>query len=126
MRITTAVLTGAALVLLDQGSKAVIGTLLVPHRLNTGFVLGLGEDVRPWLFFGLLLLMTVDVCRRGFRLSETMIIAGGIGNVVDRFTHGAVLDWIRFGSIWFNLGDVWITLGVGWIFLSSLRTKYSW
>jgi signal peptidase II len=113
---------GAALVLLDLGSKTVIGTL-VPHRLNTGFVFGLSEDVGPWLFFGLLLLMIVDVYRRGFRLSETMIIAGGIGNVVDRFTRGAVLDWIRFGSIWFNLGDVWITLGVGWILLFSLRTK---
>lgn len=121
---TTAVLTGAALVLLDQGSKAIVGTL-VPHRLNTGFVFGLGEDVGPWLFFGLILLMTVDVCRRGFRLSETMIIAGGIGNVVDRFTRGAVLDWIRFGSIWFNLGDVWITLGVGWILLFSSRMKRS-
>lgn len=124
MKTARSVLIGIALILLDQGSKAVIGTL-VPHRLNNGFVFGLGEDVGPWLFFGLLLLMIVDTRRRGFRLSETMIIAGGIGNVADRFTRGAVLDWIRFGSIWFNLGDVWITLGVGWILLSSLRMKRS-
>ena len=102
----------------------VIGTR-VSHTLNSAFVFGLGEDAGPWLFFGLLLFMIVDTRRRGFRLPETMIIAGGIGNVADRLTRGAVLDWIRFGPTWVNLGDVWITLGAGWILLSSLRMKHS-
>lgn len=121
----SSVLIGAALVLLDQGSKVVIGTR-VPHAVNSGFVLGLGEDVAPWLFLALLVVMIWDSHRRGFRLPETMIISGGIGNVADRISRGAVRDWIHVGSMWFNLGDVWITLGVGWILLSFLRTKRSW
>jgi len=118
------VFIGAVLVLLDQGSKTLIGPF-VPHRLNSGFVFGLGEGTGPWLFLGLLLFMVADAYRRGFRFPEIMIIAGGIGNVLDRLTRGSVLDWIRFGSIWFNLGDVWITLGAGWILLFSLRMKRS-
>lgn len=42
-----------------------------------------------------------------------LIIGGGLGNLIDRFTHGFVVDFI---SLWtypiFNLADVYISIGV--------------
>lgn len=119
-----AIFIGVFLILLDQGSKMVIGAQGA-HVLNSGFVLGMGLTSGPWLFLLLLLLLIADARQRGFRLPDIMIIAGGIGNIVDRVTRGAVLDWIRVGTVWFNLGDIWITLGVSWILLSSLRMRRS-
>ncbi len=46
-------------------------------------------------------------------ISVALIIGGAIGNLIDRFTQGAVTDFIGIGS-WpnFNLADVYISLGV--------------
>ncbi len=49
-----------------------------------------------------------------FRAAIIMIIAGGIGNVVDRFVFGYVRDWIYFELInfaVFNLADSCLTIG---------------
>jgi signal peptidase II len=47
-----------------------------------------------------------------------LILAGALGNLVDRLWHGYVIDMfaVHYFAI-FNLADVWISLGVvGWIF----------
>ncbi|MDR2014505.1 MAG: signal peptidase II [Azoarcus sp.] len=58
----------------------------------------------------------------------TLIIGGALGNVIDRFNHGAVVDFLSFhaGSYYwpaFNLADSAITLGVGLMFIAHFRTK---
>lgn len=120
----TAIVLTMVLVVLDQGTKTVFGVKL-PHVLNEGFAFGFGDALGPWVFFLCLSLMIFDAHRRGFGVPEISIIAGGIGNVLDRITRGAVFDWIHLWNIWFNLGDIWIAFGVGWIFLSFLRIKTS-
>lgn len=47
------------------------------------------------------------------RISISLILAGGIGNLIDRIAHGYVIDYISL-SIWpsFNIADVYITVGV--------------
>lgn len=53
--------------------------------------------------------------------SLAMILAGAIGNLIDRMRFGYVIDFIKV--YWwpnFNLADVWIVVGVivfGWIVL---------
>lgn len=46
------------------------------------------------------------------KLSISMIIAGGIGNTLDRLLNGYVIDFINF-SFWpaFNIADTFITIG---------------
>lgn len=58
------------------------------------------------------------------RVAITIIIAGAIGNLVDRLMFNEVRDWFglwMFGKITYcNLADFWITLGVAVVILDLL------
>lgn len=50
------------------------------------------------------------------KISLSLIIAGSLSNIFDRFTRGYVVDYIRikvkgFDKVIFNLGDIFIVLG---------------
>lgn len=54
------------------------------------------------------------------KVALTMIAAGGIGNIIDRFLYGHVTDMISF-SIFppvFNVADIAVTCGCGLMILS--------
>lgn len=56
------------------------------------------------------------------------ILAGAIGNMIDRAFRGFVVDMVDFRGVWsyvFNLADVWINIGVVFVLLdqSILRKK---
>lgn len=64
-------------------------------------------------------------------LPLTLISFGAIGNVIDYFRYGYVVDFLQF-DFWgyhfplFNIADSAITLGVIWLFIASfLRKKRS-
>jgi len=49
------------------------------------------------------------------KYAYAFIIAGAIGNMIDRFYRGFVVDMMDFRGIWkyvFNMADVWINIGV--------------
>jgi signal peptidase II len=57
-----------------------------------------------------------------------LIIGGAIGNVIDRFNHGAVVDFLSFHAgpyYWpaFNVADSAITLGVALMLIAHFRPK---
>ena len=61
------------------------------------------------------------------RLGFALIIAGAIGNVIDRAAYGHVVDYILFHTpVWsfavFNLADALITVGAGLVILDELAT----
>ena len=68
------------------------------------------------------------------RLSLILIIAGGIGNLVDRIVRGYVVDFIDFSKIIdfpiFNFADIMIVIGVvclgiiSFIEISNENIKY--
>lgn len=66
-----------------------------------------------------------------FSLSMSLIMSGAIGNVVDRFQHGHVVDFLLFywGNAYFpafNVADICITLGAIFMVLDEflrLRKK---
>lgn len=51
------------------------------------------------------------------------ILAGAIGNMIDRTFRGFVVDMVDFRGVWsyvFNLADVWINIGVVFVLLDQL------
>ena len=69
---------------------------------------------------GLLIFFTTEKYsskRRAFQL----ILAGGIGNLIDRFYRGCVIDYVKlkfFGVC--NLADFLIVIGVVWLLIANI------
>jgi signal peptidase II len=62
------------------------------------------------------------------RFGFSFIIAGAIGNALDRFRFSAVVDflhfhWEAYAFPTFNIADTAITLGVGFILIDSVRNS---
>lgn len=54
------------------------------------------------------------------RWAYTFILAGAIGNMIDRVGRGFVIDMMDFRGIWvyvFNIADMWINIGVFFLIL---------
>ena len=57
-----------------------------------------------------------------------LIIVGALGNILDFFLYGYVVDFLSF-NLWgyhfpvFNLADTMITIGVAWLFLTAFFTR---
>lgn len=61
-------------------------------------------------------------------LAFSLIIGGALGNVIDRFAHGAVVDFLyfhvgRYGWPAFNLADSAITVGVALMLWAQFRPQ---
>ena len=56
--------------------------------------------------------------------SIALILGGAIGNAIDRFSRGYVVDFIAIGRFWkFNLADSAVTIGVLLTFLLLWRSE---
>lgn len=48
----------------------------------------------------------------------SLLIAGALGNIWDRFNYGFVIDFIKIGSFYvFNIADAAITVSAFWIII---------
>lgn len=135
--------------ILDQLSKYYVSTHLEPHELrelipgvlnlthetNTGAAFNFLEGAR-WFFVVLCVVFVAVViyllakgviARPAARWSASFVMAGAVGNCLDRVISGEVVDMldpallrsIRFPV--FNVADVFITVGVVVFILSMLR-----
>ena len=138
-----------ASILLDQASKWwILVEVMDPPKVipvtsllnfvltwNRGVSFGLFNNegnFGAW-FFSILAIIIVGILLIWLRKAETkvqsislgLIIGGAIGNVIDRASHQAVLDFIDFhlgSSHWpaFNAADSFITLGAAVLIVDSL------
>lgn len=130
-----AVITAVA-VLLDQISKSIVvnglplygearfipGVLSFYHTRNTGAAFSMLSD-RRWVFMLLsfVAIVAITVMLYFWRsrhvlltVSLSMILGGGIGNMIDRIVNGYVTDFFRvdfFDFAVFNVADSFITVG---------------
>lgn len=133
-------------VCLDQASKAIMMYYLrdfesipvIPNFFyltlvhNTGIAFGFFHGgsrlLLAAIFIGILFLLYLTFKMRNeslvFRLSFGFVLGGAIGNLIDRLTQGAVIDFLDF-RVWpvFNLADSFITVGVAILILSVLKGK---
>lgn len=95
--------------------------------LNHGISFSLFKN-SPWVglfmsLLGILMLSFLSVRNKKFRRNAgvPLLLAGAIGNLVDRFFYGYVVDWFYVG-IHMNLADVWLCLGV-LVFIANLQPR---
>jgi signal peptidase II len=113
------------------------GFLEFRYAENCGAAFGFMRDMpslaRKGVFYvaaagAIILLLWMFVTGRGgalFAISVPLIVAGAIGNFVDRVRLGYVVDFVRFHirDRWayptFNVADAWITIGVALILIEG-------
>ena len=107
-------------------------SLLCNRGISWGMLQG-DSSFKRWgltLFAFLMTVVLIYVLRktedRLGRVSLTLVIAGAVGNAIDRLFFGAVTDMIDFSDIGFNyvfnVADSYITVGVIGLFVSSFLT----
>ena len=97
---------------------------------NTGAFLSLGAElpeqarfllfvvlVGPILILGLAFAFKSDQLTPAQKMGMILAVGGGLGNLIDRINHGAVVDFVSLGigplrTGIFNLADVAITAGL--------------
>jgi signal peptidase II len=101
------------------------------YEPNEGLAWGIGASTHPlvrYFFSGLMLLgiaiiahrTILDWCKNTSEwiiYGRSLIIIGGISNLIDRFIYGSVIDFIQvfigdYRLSVFNLADVYIILGI--------------
>ncbi|HEX3017198.1 MAG TPA: signal peptidase II [Caproicibacter sp.] len=104
------------------GSKTVINGLFnLEYVENRGAAFSMLIGQR-WLFVAITLLVCILIVIEMFRYNNheffswaasILIVAGGIGNMIDRVMHEYVIDYIKisFFPAVFNFGDCCVTVG---------------
>lgn len=123
-----------ALQLTESGFSIVSSVLRFELHLNPGFLFVLPL---PNLFViivtaAILVVMMVLIIRSDQADNEpavwqyTLIFAGGLSNLIDRFRVGATIDYLTVSPSlipYFNIGDVMIAVGLILLLLSLARTR---
>lgn len=144
---------------LDQASKSLAkrslageppqeylaGVIRLEYAENVGSFLSLGAslpaETRFWIFTVFSALLVLGLALYALRAPEetpllvfvgiALVIAGGIGNLIDRLTHGGrVVDFmqLRAGPLHtgvFNVADVALMAGIGLVLLAMLLGRQS-
>ena len=138
------VVAAAVLVGLDQWTKYLAAAhLTAPIALwpgvfelqyceNRGVAFGMLQGQR-WIFIPLTLVVVAVLLimlfrsqwrhSRVFCISAALIVAGGIGNLIDRIFRGFVTDFLYFKLIdfpIFNVADCYVTIGAVLLFVYLL------
>lgn len=123
------------LLIIDQITKYVAATYAAPGGLfvfvkNYGIIFGFAQGINPVMVWISVLAAGVV----GYLLYKTtheqiglgLILAGIVGNGIDRIIHGYVIDFISVGTFpVFNIADSCIVLGVVYLIGQELYQKAS-
>jgi len=138
----------AIMVLADQISKTVIrstmtlyesitvipGFFHITYITNDGMAFGINFPFGIYIFSGISIIFTIMLFWYLWTIKEEgivirsgigLILAGAIGNLIDRLFLGEVVDFLDFmiGDLhWyvFNLADSFVTIGMGIILYDSI------
>lgn len=131
----------ATTTLQDSPPQSYLGdTIRLDYALNPGGFLSLGSNLSPetryylFIVFNLFVMACVAIClfinwncRIAVFVSLTYILAGGIGNLIDRATNnGFVIDFLNIGignirTGIFNVADVGVMFGAIVLLIVAIR-----
>lgn len=108
---------------------------LINYTLNSGIIFGFLKGYNLiFIFINLLVVLllgyfiffrkTNNGLNRGFRFGFSLVLAGAIGNLIDRIIYSNVIDFIDL-KYWyvFNLADAFIVVGVGLILIEMIKNR---
>ncbi len=124
----------------EDGMYKILPIFAIVHWWNKGVSFGMFNGAQDsGMQFGILVILTLIIVtlllyslsrstRRVTICALGLIIGGAIGNLADRFIHGAVADFLYFhwgphGFPAFNLADSCVCVGVGLLLLDGLRSQ---
>ena len=147
--IAVSLIIAALLVVVDQLIKIIIDLWLVPqgevivvdglfslaYVENTGAAWGALEGKRWFLVIiaavaiGIIVYMLSKDKIKGvcYKVATVMLLAGGLGNLIDRVFRGYVIDYIRTLFIDFpvyNFADILITVGAGFLVVKLVQELF--
>lgn len=106
----------------------------IVHATNKGAAWGVFADFQtPLLILRILLIIALSGYlfifnrRKAYVIPICLLIAGALGNVIDYFHYGVVVDMFKF-VFWgyhypvFNVADTAITIGIVWMIFVSFYT----
>jgi len=125
---------------IGTGFVVIPGFFDLIHVRNTGaafgILRGIPEPVRTYFFLGITVVALAAVffifCKTGdrpwyFKAILSLVVAGALGNITDRFILGEVVDFLSFYIGWFrwptfNLADTYISIGMAGLLISVLAS----
>jgi signal peptidase II len=141
-------LISAVMVLIDQGTKAAVRSSMtlhesipvIPQFFHLTYITNDGMAFGINIPFGIIIFSLVSACftvfltwylwknqdkSRLLRVGIALILAGALGNLIDRLIFGKVVDFLDFmlaGHHWyiFNIADSCVTIGMGLIILDAV------
>ena len=139
------VIIGIVLIILDQTSKILFSNFMkndisiIPNDIltitkveNEGFAFGLNKQNLANICLSVIILILIFnyINAQKQRMTKpiviylSLIISGGISNIIDRIFRGAVFDFIKIGDFpVFNFADMFIVCG--WILFVINFIKYT-
>ncbi len=116
---------GVGLILLTQITRYLVKYFNFPIYENNNFAFSL--NVPPVIMIGLYLLAVLFIGHHLYynwyrlyavsRLGFTLIISGGLGNLMERIIYGHVVDYFFITNGVLNLADFFIMAGIIFIFV---------
>lgn len=147
--VAVSLIIAALLVIVDQLIKIIIDVWLVPqgevvvvdglfslaYVENTGAAWGALEGRRWFLAIvaALAIIVIVYMLSKGkikgacYNIATVMLLAGGLGNLIDRVFRGYVIDYIRTLFIDFpvyNFADILITVGACFLVIKLVQELF--
>lgn len=124
--------------MIEEQTRIIIPNILEFQRVkNTGGAFGVGQNntatfvITNIVVLGLIIRfiwLQKERMEKKMLTALSVILAGGIGNLIDRLIRGFVVDFIRIfpetNFPVFNMADIFIVLG--WIALAFIFAKYSY
>jgi len=103
----------------------------IVYAENTGSAFGMFKSFGIYFFIGVSLaavifLAVLIVKDRENSAAYSLLIGGATGNLIDRFIHGYVIDFLDFhiaGHHWpaFNVADSALTIGISALVIKTIR-----